>query len=143
MALILAGEVCLGTTMTAFFPKRFAVYATARPWFPSVAVQNTSRFCFWVNNFVIANKVNGEIISSTNIFKILKKKYQETKIVGFIMGSGKVYSVTLNGFLIVSSASSGKVENFKKIDTTITSSPIIHDGKLFIYTGNSKILGFN
>ena len=93
--------------------------------------------------FVIANKDNGKIISSTNIFKILKKKNQETKIIGFIMGSGKVYSVTLNGFLIESSASSGKVENFKKIDKTITSSPIIHDGKLFIYTGSSKILGFN
>ena len=59
------------------------------------------------------------------------------------MGSGKVYSVTLNGFLIESSASSGKVESFKKIDSTITSSPIINDGKLFIYTGSSKILGFN
>ena len=59
------------------------------------------------------------------------------------MGSGKIYSVTLNGFLIISSASSGKVESFEKIGYPITSSPIISDGNLFIYTESSRILGFN
>ena len=93
--------------------------------------------------FVIINMDKGKIISSTNILKILKKKNQFTKITGFIMGSGKIYSVTLNGYLIVSSASSGKVENFKKIGSPITSTPIINNGKLFIYTENSRILGFD
>ena len=93
--------------------------------------------------FVIINIDTGEIISSTNILKILKKKKQSTKITGFIMGSGKIYSVTLNGYLIVSSSTSGKVENFKKIGDPITSLPIINNGKLFIYTENSRILGFN
>ena len=59
------------------------------------------------------------------------------------MGSGKIYSVTLNGYLIISSASSGKVENFKKIGDSITSNPIINNGKLFIYTEDSRILGLN
>jgi len=93
--------------------------------------------------FVIIDIDTGEIISSTNILKILKKKKQLTKITGFIMGSGKIYSVTLNGYLIVSSAYSGKVENFKKIGNLIKSTPIINDGKLFIYTEDSRILGFN
>jgi hypothetical protein len=93
--------------------------------------------------FVIINIDTGEIISSTNILKILKKKKQSTKITGFIMGSGKIYSVTLNGYLIVSSSTSGKVESFKKIGDPITSLPIISNGKLFIYTENSRILGFN
>jgi len=93
--------------------------------------------------FVIINIDSGEIISSTNILKILKKKKKLTKITGFIMGSGKIYSVTLNGYLIVSSATSGKVVNFKKIGNPITSAPIIKDGKLFIYTENSRLLGFN
>tara|TARA_Y100000590_G_C15718185_1_gene1012613 strand:- start:561 stop:1910 length:1350 start_codon:yes stop_codon:yes gene_type:complete len=93
--------------------------------------------------FVIANIGTGEIISSTNILKILKKKKQSTKITGFIMGSGNIYSVTMNGYLIVSSASSGKTEKFKKIGDRITSSPIINNGKLFIYTENSRIFGFN
>ena len=93
--------------------------------------------------FVIINIDSGEIISSTNILKILKKKKKLTKITGFIMGSGKIYSVTLNGYLIVSSATSGKVENFKKIGNPITSAPIIKDGKLFIYTEDSRVFGFN
>ncbi len=93
--------------------------------------------------FVILNVNTGQIVSSSNILKILKEKKQSTKISGFVMGSGKIYSVTLNGFIIVSSASSGKVESFKKIGDPITSSPVISDGKLFIYTEDSRILGFN
>ena len=93
--------------------------------------------------FVIMNRDTGKIISSTNILKILKKKKQKTKITGFIMGSGKVYSVTLNGYLIVSSAISGKVENYKKIGNPIISAPIISNGKLYILTKNSRIIGFN
>ena len=91
--------------------------------------------------FVILNVNTGQIVSSTNILKILKEKKQSTKITGFVMGSGKIYSVTLNGFIIVSSASSGKVESFKKIGDPITSSPVISDGKLFIYTEDSRIFG--
>ena len=82
--------------------------------------------------FVIMNKNTGKIISSNNILKILKRKKQITKIAGYIMGSGKIYSVTLNGYLIVSSAISGKVESFKKIGDTILSSPIINNDK-YIY----------
>jgi len=93
--------------------------------------------------FVNIDRNSGKIIWSTNILKILKKRKQMTQITGFIMGSGKIYSVTLNGYLIVSSASSGKVENFKKIGNSITSNPIINNGKLFIYTEDSRILGLN
>ena len=93
--------------------------------------------------FVIMNRVTGKIISSTDILKILKKKNRKTKITSFIMGSGKLYSVTLSGHLIVSSAISGKVEYFKKIGDPITSYPIINNGKLYILTENSRIIGFN
>jgi len=62
---------------------------------------------------------------------------------GFILGSGKIYAVSLNGYLIVCSAVSGKVEYFKKIGDTITAAPIISDGSLYILTENSRILGFN
>ena len=111
----------------------------------SIPIVDEENIFFVTENgyFVIINMDTGKIISSTNILKILKKKNQFTKITGFIMGSGKIYSVTLNGYLIVSSASSGKVENFKKIGTPITSTPIINNGKLFIYTENSRILGFD
>ena len=59
------------------------------------------------------------------------------------MGSDKIYAVTLNGFLIVNSAHSGKVEFFKKIGDTITAPPAITKGALFILTEKSRIVGFN
>ena len=59
------------------------------------------------------------------------------------MGSGKIYAATLNGFLIVGSAYSGKAESFIKIKDPITSSPIINNGKLYLYTEKSKIIGFH
>jgi len=93
--------------------------------------------------FVNLDRNSGKIILSTNILKILKKKKQKTQITGFIMGSGKIYATTLNGYLIVCSAASGKVEYFKKIGDQITAAPIINDGSLYILTANSRILGFN
>ena len=92
---------------------------------------------------VILEKDTGEIISSTNILKILKKKKQNTKITGFIMGSNKIYSITLNGFLISSSATSGKTEFYKKIGGTNISPLVISNGKLYILTDKSKILVLN
>ena len=59
------------------------------------------------------------------------------------MGSGKIYSTTSNGYIIISSASSGKVERYVKIGKPVTSNPIISDGKLFIYTEKSRIFGYD
>ena len=93
--------------------------------------------------FVNLNKQSGKIIWSTNILKILKKKKQMTQVTGFVMGSGKIYAVSLNGYLIVCSAVSGNTEYFRKIGDTIMAAPIISNGSLYILTENSKILGFN
>ena len=59
------------------------------------------------------------------------------------MGSSKIYSVTLNGFLISTSAVSGKVELFKKIGGPNISPLAISNGKLYIITDKSKILVLN
>ena len=93
--------------------------------------------------FVILDKNTGEIISSSNILKILKRKKQKTKVTGFIMGSNKIYSMTLNGFLIVSSVASGVPEFFKKVGASNISPLIINNGKLYILTDKSKILVLN
>ena len=93
--------------------------------------------------FVNIDRNSGKIIWSTNILKILKKRKQMTQITGFIMGSGKIYATTLNGYLIVCSAVSGNIEYFKKIGDQIIAAPIINDGSLYVLTENSKILGFN
>ena len=103
-------------------------------------------YVFLISNsgyFICLERKNGKIIWSTNILKILKKKKRETKITGFVMGSGKIYATTLNGYLIISSASSGNVESFKKIGNTITAPPVISEGSLYLLTENSKIYGFN
>lgn len=93
--------------------------------------------------FVIIDIKSGDIISSNNILKALKKKKQNTRITGFVLGSGKIISTTLNGYLIISSATSGNVQSFIKIGSTIVSPPIVSDQKLFVITENSKIFGFN
>ena len=93
--------------------------------------------------FVIIDKDSGKILSSSNILLVLKNKKRKTRITGYIMGSGKIYSTTANGFLIVSSATSGKAEYFTKIGDPITSSPVINEGNLYILTKNSRIIGYN
>ena len=146
--IVISGESIIFSTKSKIFS--FNLNSGSSNWENDVnsvgapIVDGENIFIVTENGFlVILNKKNGNIISSSNILSILKKKNKNTKITGFVMGSGKVYSSTLNGYLIVSSASSGKVEKFKKIGDTITSNPIISDGKLFIYTQNFKIFGFN
>ena len=93
--------------------------------------------------FVNMDRKSGDTIWSTNILKVLKKKKQNTIVTGFILGSGKIYATTLNGYLIVCSASSGKVEYFKKIGDPVTSPPVISDGSLYLLTKNYRLIGFN
>ena len=59
------------------------------------------------------------------------------------MGSGKIYSITKNGFLIISSASTGKYEFHIKVGETVSAPMIINNSELYILTERSKILGFN
>ena len=107
-------------------------------------IKGKKRFRCRKNNIIFINlhRETGEILWSTNILKVLKKKKRSTQISGYIIGSGKIYSTTLNGYLIVSSAVTGEVEYFKKISDEITSSPIISDGSMYILTEESRLLGF-
>jgi len=92
--------------------------------------------------FLNVDKKNGKIIWATDVFKILKEKKRKTIVSGFLLASNKVYITTLNGYLIVSSGFSGKVESFIKIGDKILTSPVISNGALYILTENSRILGF-
>ena len=86
-------------------------------------------------------KSGGSLPSVVNVLFAIIEFFK--KITSFIMGSGKIYSVTANGYLIVVSASSGKLDYIKRIGDPIASSPIINDGKLYIFTEKSRIFGFN
>ena len=103
-------------------------------------------YIFTITNngyFVNLEKKTGKIIWSTNILKNLKKKKRKTQVTGFILGSGKVYATTLNGYLITCSANTGNVESYKRISDSITAPPIIVNESLYVFTENSKVLGFN
>ena len=105
------------------------------------------------------DRKSGEIVMSANILKFLKKKDWKnffttpyyaleekqitSKITGVIMGSRKIYITSLNGYLIVCSATSGEIEYFKKIADIITAAPIISNGSLYVLTEKSRIIGFN
>jgi len=91
--------------------------------------------------FVNLDRTTGKIVFSTNVLKVLKKRARRTGISGYVMGSGKIYITTLNGYLIICS-SSGKVESYKKIAKSINTSPIISNGEFYVLTSKSKILGF-
>ena len=92
--------------------------------------------------FVILDKKTGSIISSNNILDSLKIKKQNTKVINFIMGSGKIYVATLNGYLIIISATTGKVISHDSIGHPIISPLIINNGALYLFTEQSKIIGF-
>ncbi len=93
--------------------------------------------------FVNIEKNSGKIVWVVNIFKILKERKQNTKVTGIVMGSGKIYAATENGYLISASASTGEILNSKKIGENIIADPIISNGSLYILTEKSRILGFN
>ena len=106
-------------------------------------IDNKQMFVITDNGYFLnLEKNTGEIVWSTNILKVLKKKKRKTQITGFVLGSEKIYATTLNGYLIICSAVNGSVESFKKIGDTITASPIINNGSMYVLTENSRIIGF-
>ena len=113
------------------------------------------------NNGYLVNldKESGDIIFSKNILNFLKKKDWNkffttpfyaldtkvaiSKITGAIMGSGKIYATSLNGYLIICSAVTGEIEGYKKIADMITAPLVISKGSLYVLTEKSRIIGFN
>ena len=101
--------------------------------------------------FLNLDKLTGKVVWSTNILPSLdegwkipfEKEKSDTLVTGFILGSGKLYITTFNGFLIICSATTGKVESFQRIAYNNTYSPIISNNSLFVLTKTFRILGFN
>ena len=140
-------DIIFSTTSSTF---SFNLSSGSVQWIKDINSQNApiidgnNIFLISNNGYLInLDRSTGEIIRSINILKVLKKKKRITRVTGFVMGSGKIYATTLNGYLIVCSAGSGNVEYFKKIGNAITAAPIISNGSLYILTKKSKIFGFN
>jgi len=146
--IVISGNDIIFSALSSIFS--FNLYNGYLNWKEDIGSKNTpiidGNNIFLISDdgyFINIDRNSGKIIWSTNILKILKKRKQKTKVTGFIMGSGKIYATTLNGYLIVCSAVSGNIEYFKKIGDQITAAPIINDGSLYILTEKSRILGFN
>ena len=146
--IVISGNDIIFSALSSIFS--FNLYNGYLNWKEDIGSKNTpiidGNNIFLISDdgyFINIDRNSGKIIWSTNILKILKKRKQITQVTGFIMGSGKIYATTLNGYLIVCSAVSGNIEYFKKIGDQIAAAPIINDGSLYVLTENSRILGFN
>ena len=146
--IVISGNDIIFSALSSIFS--FNLYNGYLNWKEDIGSKNTpiidGNNIFLISDdgyFINIDRNSGKIIWSTNILKILKKRKQKTQVTGFIMGSGKIYATTLNGYLIVCSAVSGNIEYFKKIGDQIAAAPIINNGSLYILTENSRILGFN
>ena len=108
-------------------------------------INNDNLFVLTENGYLVnVDRNSGNVVWSKNILKKIKtSKRKGLKMSGFIMGSDRIYATTSNGHLFVCSAISGEVEFFDKIAKSINVGPIISNGKLYILTGNSKIMVFS
>ena len=126
-------------TNTAYMNWKVDINSTSTP-----IIDGNNVFLISDNGFFVnIDKSSGKIIWRTDILKVLKEKKRSTTISGFILGSGRIYATTSNGYLITSSASSGKAESFIKIGDNINIAPIITNGSLYVLTESSRLFGFN
>ena len=89
---------------------------------------------------ILIDKVSGNIIRVTDVFKNFKKKKRDKiKPVGFIIGLNKIYLSTDNGRLIVIDIATGKRVSILKIDNEKISRPFVLDKNLFVIKDNAII----
>ena len=82
---------------------------------------------------VVTEKISGNIIRVTDIFKKFKaKKRAKIKPTGFVMGLNNIYLSTNNGRILVIDVLTGKIKSTLKIDNEKISRPIILDKNLFV-----------
>ena len=89
---------------------------------------------------IVIDKISGNIIKVTDIFRNFKKKKRDLiKPVGFIMGSQNIYLTTDNGRLLVIDIKIGKTKSILKIDNDKISRPFVLDKNLFVIKDNAII----
>ena len=82
---------------------------------------------------VVTEKISGNIIRVTDVFKKFKaKKRAKIKPTGFVMGLNNIYLSTNNGRILVIDVLTGKTKSTLKIDNEKISRPIILDKNLFV-----------
>ena len=88
----------------------------------------------------ILDKISGNIVRITDIFKNIKiKKRKTTKPTGFIVASKNIYLTTNNGRLLLINIETGRTVSTLKIDKQKILRPMVLNKSLFIATENSII----
>ena len=89
---------------------------------------------------IILEKKTGRIIRATDTFKHLKKKKREQiKPVGFIVGLNEIYLSTSNGRLMIVDVQTGRTKSSLKIGSEKISKPFIQNDNLFLIRNNAII----
>jgi hypothetical protein len=89
---------------------------------------------------LIVEKKTGKIIRVTDIFRNFKKKKRDQiKPVGFIVGLNEIYLSTNNGRLMIINIQNGKTISTLKIDNEKISKPFIQNKNLFLIKNDAII----
>ena len=89
---------------------------------------------------VVTDKLTGNIVRITDIFKNIKpKKRDKIKPTGFVVGTNNIYLSTSKGRLLVINLESGSTISTLKIDNEKILQPSIIDKNLFVIKDNSII----
>ena len=89
---------------------------------------------------VVIDKIKGNIIKVTDVFKNFKKKKRDKiKPIGFIVGVKNIYLTTSNGRMLVINITTGKTNSILKIDNDKISRPFVLDKSLFVIKDNAII----
>ena len=74
--------------------------------------------------------------------KLKEKKKSQIHVVGFVIGTNKIFITTSNGRLLIIDIKTGKNEKIIKIDGNKISKPFIHNNMLFLIK-NKAIIKFD
>ena len=92
---------------------------------------------------IFLNKVTGKLIRITDTLKVFKeKKKSQIHVVGFVIGTNKIFITTSNGRLLIIDIKTGKNEKIIKIDGNKISKPFINNNMLFVIK-NKAIIKFD
>tara|TARA_Y100001970_G_scaffold172641_1_gene210993 strand:- start:5234 stop:6538 length:1305 start_codon:yes stop_codon:yes gene_type:complete len=89
---------------------------------------------------LILEKKSGKIIRVTDIFRNFKKKKRDQiKPIGFVVGLKEIYLSTNNGRLMIINIEDGQIISTLKIDSEKISKPFIQNEKLFLIKNDAII----
>ena len=92
---------------------------------------------------IFLNKVTGKLIRITDTLKVFEeKKKSQIHVVGFVIGTNKIFITTSNGRLLIIDIKTGKNEKIIKIDGNKISKPFINNNMLFVIK-NKAIIKFD